>query len=277
MKAARRTGITVALLTGFLLAGTPSTFAGFGWHAAADRPRVGALPDTTISAEESSYFATRGTGDSPMHEFLVSVLNDVHRYWSKQWSAYGYPIPDVAFRFPAPGEQVPITVECTRDGTGLSNDATAQYCAIDDGIVISQAIADLIGRGEVEVNDDHIDRYRPGDFSVAYVVAHEYAHNLQAELGLIGTSANGRARRYPVHTEELHADCWSGVWARSASDRRILDPGDIGEAIQTTMDFGDYEVWAHDHHGTPAQRADAFLAGLAGGAPTVCDGYLQTD
>jgi predicted metalloprotease len=64
---------------------------------------------------------------------------------------------------------------------------------------------------------------------------------------------------------------------RSASDQGLLEPGDIEEVMQTTMDFGDYEVWASDHHGTPAQRTGAFLAGLAGGAPTDCDGYLTTD
>ncbi len=169
-----------------------------------------------------------------------------------------------------------ITVECTADGSGLSGDVTAQYCPLEDRIVISQAFADLIRIGEVEANDDPNDLHPTGNFSVAYVVAHEYAHNLQAELRLGGDSSGGFRRRH-MHHEELHADCWAGVWARSAFDRRLLDPGDIEEATQTTMDFGDYEVWARDHHGTPGERSRAFLAGYSRGTAAACDLYLPED
>ncbi|MFG2556161.1 neutral zinc metallopeptidase [Streptomyces sp. NPDC048581] len=48
----------------------------------------------------------------------------------------------------------------------------------------------------------------------AHAVAHEYAHHLQGELGLVPSSET-EPRRFPVYKTELHADCWAGVWAKS--------------------------------------------------------------
>jgi len=91
---------------------------------------------------------------------------------------------------------------------------------------------------------------------------------------LIPTPANDFTAQFPLVQVELHADCWSGVWASSAADRGILEPGDIEEAVQTTMDVGDYETGAPGHHGTPEQRSAAFLTGYESGEPAGCEGYL---
>ena len=65
-----------------------------------------------------------------------------------------------------------------------------------------------------------------GDFAAAYVIAHEVAHHVQNELGVLGqvnerrqvvgeTQANALTVRL-----ELQADCLSGVWARSVDENR---------------------------------------------------------
>lgn len=64
-----------------------------------------------------------------------------------------------------------------------------------------------------------------GDFAMAYVVAHEVAHHVQDDLGILGQANEIRAR---VGTEEsnaisvrieLQADCLSGVWAKAVQNQ----------------------------------------------------------
>ncbi|WP_432432633.1 neutral zinc metallopeptidase [Cryobacterium breve] len=95
--------------------------------------------------------------------------------------------------------------------------------------------------------------------------------SLQNEIGIFSTAGS----IYPVYKIELHADCWAGVWAKSAEDEGILDPGDITEASQTTLDLGDYAFDNPQHHGTPEQRNQAFLEGYDGGDEGSCDGWLN--
>ena len=76
-----------------------------------------------------------------------------------------------------------------------------------------------------------------GDFAAAYVIAHEVAHHVQNELGIL-PKVNQR-RRQVSETEsnklsvmvELQADCFSGVWARQAQARfGSLEDGDADAA-----------------------------------------------
>ena len=81
-------------------------------------------------------------------------------------------------------------------------------------------------------------RFRaPGDFAIAYVVAHEVGHHVQK---LLGTSDRvNRARRDQGEEGanglsvrlELQADFYAGVWAHYARNRGIVEPGDIEEAL----------------------------------------------
>ncbi len=127
--------------------------------------------------------------------------------------------------------------------------------------------------GQLRTNADPQGEQPAGDSSVAYIVAHEYAHSLQGELGLLPT-VQDLTLKFPVYKTELHADCWAGVWANSAYHKAILEPGDIEEAARTTKDVGDYQVDHPKHHGTPQQRAEAFMAGYNAGDPRSCDPYL---
>lgn len=82
------------------------------------------------------------------------------------------------------------------------------------------------------------DGHAAGDFALAHVLAPEYAHNLQQELGVFDNSVTPNARPF-----ELQADCMAGVWAYSVFAKGDLERGDIQEA--TT---------AAQHHGTPEER-----------------------
>lgn len=213
-----------------------------------------------------------------MAQFLTYVITDVDKYWSGIWRAATLPEPQVTYYWLKPGE---VTASgCTDGATGLmeANDSTAAYCAADDYIRISEVVAQRVWNGQLKANTDAETGHAAGDFSVAYVVAHEYAHNLQAELGIIASAAHPQGGGYPVYKTELHADCWAGVWANSAYYEGLLETGDVDEAFRTTQDVGDYDFTdAGGHHGTPAQRVKAFMDGYNNGVARSCDPYLLSD
>ncbi|HXC74813.1 MAG TPA: neutral zinc metallopeptidase, partial [Sphingomicrobium sp.] len=78
---------------------------------------------------------------------------------------------------------------------------------------------------------------------------------------------------------ELQADCFAGVWAYHANQRKIIEPGDVKEALDAATAIGDdklqeegqgYVVPDSFTHGTSAQRTAAFQKGLKSGNPTAC-------
>lgn len=130
-----------------------------------------------------------------------------------------------------------------------------------------------------------------GDFAAAYVVAHEVAHHVQNELGLL-TQAN-RDRQQSAETEanaisvlvELQADCLSGVWAHHAQARLgTLESGDIAEAMNAAARIGDDALQRGAGrtvnpdsftHGTSAQRQGWFEQGYRTGSVAECDTFAQ--
>ena len=67
-----------------------------------------------------------------------------------------------------------------------ADDRAAFYCPADDTIYVAQRFAADLYAGVVRGlpgESAGIGR-AAGDFAVAYVLAHEYAHNLQQELGV---------------------------------------------------------------------------------------------
>src|SRR5690606_602555 len=77
----------------------------------------------------------------------------------------------------------------------------------------------------------------PGDFAMAYVVAHEVGHHIQNLLGISNevhqkqqSLSNKEANELSVKLE-LQADFLAGVWAHHADKMHdILEEGDIQEA-----------------------------------------------
>jgi predicted metalloprotease len=109
-----------------------------------------------------------------------------------------------------------------------------------------------------------------GDFGVAYIVAHEYAHNIQTELGVYDARREGSS----AMPFELQADCLAGTWGASVYRAGELQEGDVQEALSTALAVGDFEVGSAEHHGTPQERRDAWLLGFESGAPNDCSVYV---
>jgi hypothetical protein len=128
-----------------------------------------------------------------------------------------------------------------------------------------------------------------GDFAAAYVVAHEVAHHVQNELGILGEANRVRQRVSQAESNaisvriELQADCFSGLWARAAQARfGSLEPGDIAEAMNAAKQIGDDTLQRNagqtpmPHtftHGSSAQRQLWFARGYETGDLAQCDTF----
>ena len=120
----------------------------------------------------------------------------------------------------------------------------------------------------------------PGDFAIAYVVAHEVGHHAQKLLGTMEQVNRARGRMSEEQNNqlsvrlELQADFYAGVWANYARNRGIVEAGDIEEALGAANSVGDdrlqregqgYVVPDSFTHGTSEQRARWFRHGFETG------------
>ncbi|MFZ1727204.1 MAG: neutral zinc metallopeptidase [Albidovulum sp.] len=128
-----------------------------------------------------------------------------------------------------------------------------------------------------------------GDFAAAYVVAHEIAHHVQDELGILGKANSIRQSASPEESNaisvriELQADCLSGVWARHAGEKfGSLERGDVAEAMNAAKQIGDDTLQRNagqrpmPHtftHGTSEQRQRWFANGFDAGSIGACDTF----
>ena len=145
------------------------------------------------------------------------------------------------------------------------------YCPPDQKVYVDLAFfADLESRFGA-----------PGDFAIAYVVAHEVGHHVQNQLGLTekvhrmqGRVSEEEYNRMSVRLE-LQADFLAGVWAHYAQSRLdVVEPGDFEEALGAAAAVGDDRIQKQSQgyvvpdaftHGTSAQRLAWFRRGFETG------------
>jgi predicted metalloprotease len=129
----------------------------------------------------------------------------------------------------------------------------------------------------------------PGDFAQAYVLAHEVGHHVQNLLGIANQvqaaqQRGGHGQGNPLQVRmELQADCFAGVWANRANQfRKILEPGDLEEALSAAAGVGDdriqkqsqgYVVPESFTHGSSEQRMRWFTVGAKTGDMNQCDTF----
>lgn len=120
----------------------------------------------------------------------------------------------------------------------------------------------------------------PGDFAMAYVIAHEVGHHVQ---NLLGVMKEVQPLRNQLSEEEynklqvkleLQADYYAGVWAHHAQGMDLLEEGDLDEALTAASAVGDdtiqkrsrgYVVPESFTHGTSEQRKTWFYKGFKAG------------
>jgi uncharacterized protein len=233
--------------------------------------RVGAVLDQLEKAfsrpkRTSPTVRSRGRNEpTTIDAFLTDLLTEIDGYWTTTLQTAGLPEPRVQYAWVQPGGAL-LT------GCGaLADDRAGFYCSVDDTIYVAQQFAADLYRGVARGLPGESAGYghAAGDFAVAYVLAHEYAHNLQSELGIFDNSVSASAKPY-----ELQADCLAGTWAHSEYEEGLLQPGDLEEATNAALAVGDFDVGNAQHHGTPQERCDALLVGFDSGEPSQCSRYL---
>src|SRR4051812_25071963 len=174
-----------------LLAGTGSLVAlaatthDFGSaRASAEHRRSPALARPAQSRAHNLILGSKDSAQPQnMDQFLTAVTKDVDAYWTKVFKDSDLPEPRVGYDWIPDGQ---TAASACGDDSGTLGDSAAAYCPGDDTIYISQKFA-------TEIYSGALDQALPGssqgygrtlgDFAVAYVVAHEYGHEVQAELG----------------------------------------------------------------------------------------------
>jgi predicted metalloprotease len=222
---------------------------------------------TTASGDVTP--VSESAAEAERREFVTFVLNDVQDVWRTTLPKYGDQYRDaklVLFR------------EATRSGCGLGQAGMGPfYCPLDERAYLDLSFFDEL----------HSRFGANGDFAQAYVIAHELGHHVQHILGIdnrvrqMQQSRPGDANEYSVRLE-LQADCFAGVWANSTSQRRLLESGDVEEALNAASAIGDDRIQRETTgmvnpdsftHGSSAQRVTWFRRGMESGNPESCDTF----
>ena len=213
------------------------------------------------SAPVENYTPTAEEQD--LADMVAVTLADTEDIWETQFSQMGktYKKPKLVY----------FTGK-VQSGCGGATAATGPfYCPADQRIYIDlsfyQQMKNQLGA--------------PGDFAMAYVVAHEVGHHVQTLLGISKqvNSQRGRVSKVEYNKlsvkQELQADFFSGLWAHHAQARfDILQEGDIEEALNAANAIGDdrlqkqsqgYVVPDAFTHGSSAQRVRWFKKGFTTG------------
>lgn len=195
-------------------------------------------------------------------EFATVILGDTETVWNAVFETYGkdYAEPTLVLYNGS------VSSAC-----GTASSAVGPfYCSEDESIYL-----------DLEFFDELETRFQaPGDFAMAYVIAHEVGHHVQNQLGILDevhqqmsmaseTQANALSVRL-----ELQADYLAGVWANYVQGYGYLEAGDVDEALNAASAIGDDRLQQQTQgnivpdsftHGTSEQRTRWFKKGLTSG------------
>jgi Putative neutral zinc metallopeptidase len=192
------------------------------------------------------------SASKPLPQFAGAVLDDVDGFWSRYFGEQGVQYKPASRHW----YEKRVSSAC---GSASPGDGPF-YCPRDAGLYLDTEFIQMV-------------RQAAGDFPVAYVFAHEVAHHAQGTVGVTKINAYillGQSFSLEI---ELQADCLAGVWSKSASDRRMAAPEDVTRAIVVAWALGDSartSPRSSSAHGSPDQRAAAFLKGFNGNEPIAC-------
>ena len=200
---------------------------------------------------------------------IVAVVNSVQKFWTGVFQRSGrrYQYVDTVF-----------FTDQVDTGCGFASSQVGPfYCPRDQLVYI-----------DLGFFDDLQSRFGVADvpFVEAYVLAHEYGHHVQDELGVlkqIGNDTQGPESR--AVRSELQADCYAGVWAAHAVETGLVEQltqADINNGLDAAAAIGDDriqeqtqgqvnpETWTH---GSSEQRRRWFSRGYENGRPAACDTF----
>ncbi|MEJ7736150.1 MAG: neutral zinc metallopeptidase [Chitinophagaceae bacterium] len=213
--------------------------------------------------------------DDERAKFVGVVLKETEDVWNKVFADKGQEYPE---------PQLVLFRDGVQSGCGGASSASGPfYCPADRKLYIDLSFYEDLSR-----------RFNaPGDFAMAYVVAHEVGHHVQTITGTSEKMARLRQQvsekeynRYSVMME-LQADFLAGVWAHhTQKTKNILEEGDIEEALNAANAIGDDRLQQQSQgqivpdaftHGTSEQRMYWFKKGYQTGDINQGDTFSAKD
>lgn len=222
---------------------------------------------TDSSYESSTYLPNANDEEA---DFVSAVLADTEDTWD-------YLFAQNNARYQAP--RMVLYRDSTSTACGLGRSASGPfYCPADSRVYLDLSFFKELQRLGA-----------PGDFAVAYVIAHEVGHHIQ---NLTGTSTKvfklrKRSSKKEANAlsvlQELQADCYAGVWAHHADrQRNLLEAGDLEEGLTAAASVGDDRLQRNAGrsvqpesftHGSSRQRMQWFKVGFQHGDINRCDTF----
>jgi predicted metalloprotease len=219
------------------------------------------------SSQQQSAPAGQSTLDPNTRHFMLQVLGSTEDTWNKLLGGRYQPTTLVAYS------------QAYRSGCGAAQSAMGPfYCPTDKKIYL-----------DTQFFDELAQRFQaPGDFAMAYVIAHEVGHHVQDVEGTLSEAHDLQARASETEGNavqvrvELQADCYAGVWAANAKTlqgQSVLEPGDFEEGMRAAEAIGDDTLQRQTQgqvvpdsftHGSSAQRMAALRTGMQSGVPAAC-------
>ena len=212
--------------------------------------------------------------EKEMADFVSVVLGDTEVVWTRLFNEMGY-----SYKKPT----LVLFKDQVESACGVAGSSTGPFYCPGDG----KLYIDLSFFHELR------DRFKaPGDFAMAYVVAHEVGHHVQTQLGV--TEQMDKLRQSLSEKEfnkylvrfELQADYLAGVWAKKVEGLGYLEEGDLDEALNAASAIGDdriqkqaqgYVVPDSFTHGSSKQRETWFYKGYQTGNLDNWDTFSNPD
>jgi predicted metalloprotease len=176
----------------------------------------------------------------------------------------------------------------TESGCGLASvDTGPFYCPNDRKVYLDSSFFQDMLQGQLGA--------KGGTFAIGYVIAHEYGHHVEDQLGVLGKVRTQKGPKSDAVRVELMADCLAGVWARGAQETQDsqgntiiegLTQDDIRLAIDAAEAVGDDRIQKRTSgqenpdsftHGSAAQRVRWFNQGMSQGTIKGCDTFATDD
>jgi uncharacterized protein len=197
---------------------------------------------------------------------VVGFVDSIQKFWTDEFSRRGktyHPARTVLFTY------------ATASGCGTATESMGPFYCPDDGKVYL----------DISFFDDLVTKLgaQGGPLAQGYVVAHEYGHHVQDELGLLERQSSRTGAKSQSVRIELQADCLAGVWARHAADTGYLEAptnAEIAQALDAAGSVGDDRIQQETQgrvvpeqwtHGSSAQRQHWFATGYQNGDLNSCD------
>jgi len=215
-----------------------------------------------VQLDEQTTNYTETVEDKELSQFVSVVLAETENVWHAIFKENGS-----TYREP----KLVLFSGQVQSACGMAGASTGPfYCPGDEKLYIDLSFFEELQK-----------RFKaPGDFAMAYVIAHEVGHHIQNLTGVMDKMNDLRSRlseeeynKYSVRLE-LQADFYAGIWAHYTEQQNLLESGDLEEALNAASAVGDdniqkqaqgYVVPESFTHGTSAQRKKWFYKGFTSG------------